>query len=330
VERVTEQDELIIRYLLAELTAAEAERFEARYFDDDSRFEQLLAVEDELFEAYARGELSGRERERFEAHLLAAPRGRERVEFARELSRSLTARPTSASRDDERGAPSWRSLLTLSFLSHPTARLAFATLLLVLLAGTAWVVFKRHTRPPAFQQTARQTERGVEPRQTPPPATPETTAQPTPTSPTTPAPTAVARAATTPTPDRRSSIARATVPRPVVASLLITGAMARGMGEVKSLIVPPGASFVRLQAEVPAPVTGEHYRVAVQTVEGVEIWSRGNLTPARGGSGRGLLSVQLPARLLPAGDYILAINLTDARGRVEEPGLSYSFRVQTR
>ncbi|MCA1643328.1 MAG: hypothetical protein LC785_15585 [Acidobacteria bacterium] len=73
---------------------------------------------------------------------------------------------------------------------------------------------------------------------------------------------------------------------------------------------------------------GERYRASVQTVEGAEIWSRTNLKPTRAGTGRGLLAVQFPARLLPAGDYILAINLIDAHGKAEEPGLYYPFRVR--
>ncbi|MCA1643327.1 MAG: hypothetical protein LC785_15580 [Acidobacteria bacterium] len=151
MERVTEQDELIVRYLLAELPADEAERFEARYFADDSLFEQLAAVEDELFDAYARGELTERERLRFEARLLATPRARERLEFARELSRTLAPRPEIMTRADERGESPLRSLLTLSFLSRPAMRLAFATLAIALLAGAVWIVFTRRGRPSTFK-----------------------------------------------------------------------------------------------------------------------------------------------------------------------------------
>src|SRR5688500_7023160 len=48
----------IAEYLLGQLPAAEAERLEQEFLSDDSRYEEVLAVEDELLLEYARGRLA--------------------------------------------------------------------------------------------------------------------------------------------------------------------------------------------------------------------------------------------------------------------------------
>ena len=80
---------LIIKYLLGELSEREQERLEARYFVDDALFELLLAIEDELIDRYARGEVMGRERRRLEHHFLKSPARRKRVRFAGALLRNV-------------------------------------------------------------------------------------------------------------------------------------------------------------------------------------------------------------------------------------------------
>ncbi len=77
------------QYWLGELSPEAEQRLEDRYFADDDLFEQLLAVKEELFDAYARGELSEAERERFEQHLLQSPKGSEELEFARGFTGAL-------------------------------------------------------------------------------------------------------------------------------------------------------------------------------------------------------------------------------------------------
>lgn len=75
-------NEILVRYLLGELSEAELERVENYYFSDGEVFEQLLIVEDEIIDAYVRGELSIEEGERFAEYFLQSPERREKIAFA--------------------------------------------------------------------------------------------------------------------------------------------------------------------------------------------------------------------------------------------------------
>jgi hypothetical protein len=85
VERTAYDDQTIIRYLLNELSEEDGMRLEEAYLEDESLFERLRALEEELIEEYVKGELSGRERELFERHYLASEQRRARIETARQL-----------------------------------------------------------------------------------------------------------------------------------------------------------------------------------------------------------------------------------------------------
>jgi hypothetical protein len=64
------------------LSAPEQEQLEARYFADDALFEQLLSVEDDLIDRYARGEIDAAEQARLERHFMKSPGRRQRARFA--------------------------------------------------------------------------------------------------------------------------------------------------------------------------------------------------------------------------------------------------------
>jgi hypothetical protein len=85
-------DEEFVRYLLGRLPDGERDRFEDRYFSDDALHEQLLAVEEELIDAYVAGRLSASDRSAFEGRFLVSPERMQKIEFAR----ALAAMPRSA------------------------------------------------------------------------------------------------------------------------------------------------------------------------------------------------------------------------------------------
>jgi hypothetical protein len=72
-------------YLLGRLPEEEEVRLENEYLAVEGAQERLLMVEDELVEAYARGQLSSDERERVERRLLASPQGRRKLEVSQAL-----------------------------------------------------------------------------------------------------------------------------------------------------------------------------------------------------------------------------------------------------
>ncbi len=89
-------DPLIRRYLLGDLPEADAQRFEEEYFASDDRFSEMLAVEDDLIEAFLHRRLSAGDRPRFEARFLSTERGRQKVALAALLEKAspVTARST--------------------------------------------------------------------------------------------------------------------------------------------------------------------------------------------------------------------------------------------
>lgn len=75
------------RYLLGSLSEEEAAELENLYFSSDEVFEDVLAEEDDLVDAYVADELPPDERSRFEKLLPGSSRLRNRVETARALGR---------------------------------------------------------------------------------------------------------------------------------------------------------------------------------------------------------------------------------------------------
>jgi anti-sigma factor RsiW len=339
LEIVSEQDELITRYLLGEMSGEDESRFESRYFDDDSLFEQLTAIEDELIHAYARGELAPRERSLFEARYLASERGRERIAFARELSRALapevTAEKQSARSSSEESAQTqlkvswWRGLFNTSFASRSAAKLAFAVLLIALLVGGVWIVLRLRAPSSRVGEQARETRNGklTEPGTTPeqrPPGSAAVVESPMPTA--SPIESVAAPSLGNSSSSERTAQSRKTQLSAVV-SLVLSAAMTRGSGEASTLLVPQDARRIRLRAELPS-VEKATYQASIQTVEGREVWSRKGLRAAKSGD-RSVLTLELPASRLNPGDYILVLSRITKRG-VEETGSSFYFKVKHR
>ena len=80
-----------VRYLLGMSPSADREQVELQYFADDDAFEDMLATEDELIDAYARSELTDEERRRFEESYGSSLRRRNRVQFANAFADTLSA-----------------------------------------------------------------------------------------------------------------------------------------------------------------------------------------------------------------------------------------------
>lgn len=109
-------DQTIIRYLLNQLSEEDEARFEEAYLEDGDMFEQVLALEEELIEDYAKGELSDPERQLFEQHYLASEKRRARIEMARQLVHACTSQSTIHSASDSRSGSWFSSLYSSSWL----------------------------------------------------------------------------------------------------------------------------------------------------------------------------------------------------------------------
>ena len=78
-------DRLLTRYLLGVLPAEEAERLDGLSVANEEFAWRLNGIENDLVDAYVRGELSGEDVEQFKAFYLSSPTRRHKVEFAEGL-----------------------------------------------------------------------------------------------------------------------------------------------------------------------------------------------------------------------------------------------------
>jgi hypothetical protein len=141
-----DQEKRMAQYLLGQLPEHDEAEMERRYLADDTLFEELLATEDDLRDAYARGELSGRERDAFEQRLLTLPRQKEKQQFARTLRQYLLEAGISAPALSHRMSKWLLRLLR----ARPRTILvpALCAALAILIVGVWWRDH-RSVRPPA-------------------------------------------------------------------------------------------------------------------------------------------------------------------------------------
>ncbi|HEX8737220.1 MAG TPA: hypothetical protein VF721_17945 [Pyrinomonadaceae bacterium] len=79
----TSQIEEMKRFLFYEMAERERAALEERFFEDSEYFYDLLELENDLIDSYARGELVGKDLTRFELSLAKSPERREKVAGAR-------------------------------------------------------------------------------------------------------------------------------------------------------------------------------------------------------------------------------------------------------
>jgi anti-sigma factor RsiW len=142
----SEQEKQMAQYLLGQLPEQEEAELERRYLADDTQFEELLAVEDDLRDAYARGELAGPDREAFEQRLLTLPQQRQKQEFARTFRQYLLQAGNPARPQTDR-ASKWEQLLRVLAARPQILVPALTTALVILIVG-GWWVERRSARPP--------------------------------------------------------------------------------------------------------------------------------------------------------------------------------------
>jgi hypothetical protein len=86
------EDRTLMQHLLGNLSEADAERLDALSVSDDATAARLSDAENDLVDAYVRGELRGEDLELFRLHYLTTPRRRTKVEFAQSLLKLEQAR----------------------------------------------------------------------------------------------------------------------------------------------------------------------------------------------------------------------------------------------
>jgi methionine-rich copper-binding protein CopC len=141
-------DERIIAYLLKELPEEESEQFEDECFAQESWPAQLSLIEEDLIDAYLRGELIQEQRQRFERNYLTTEARQERVIMAAALLRRVdecqtAAQVTVAAQPAEQ---TWNGRLRAFWSSQNWAlRSAAALTVIAIIAGAWWWLSRPHT-----------------------------------------------------------------------------------------------------------------------------------------------------------------------------------------
>jgi hypothetical protein len=312
------QDEKMIRYLLGRLSEKEQEEVEEAYFTDSGLFERMLAVRDELIDDYLRNGLSLPEREQFERHFMASPQRRERVEEVRALmqavSQGLVEEPAAPARARSEPVP-WRLKLRESVSGRLFVPVITTVALLVFLGGI-WLIFDaRQLRRQLAQSRSERTDLERKQQELQQQATQQQghadrLAE------------ELARA------QQQLESEKLLQPAPLtLLSRLDRGA--RNIGDApQKLVIPPGASLVRLQLRLkPGPI--KSYRAELQKTSSSEeklVFEGLKAQPARSG---GMIEVILPASYFTgsAQTYVLTLNRKTAEGKFEEFVDTYSFQI---
>ena len=132
---------IIARYLLGELSEEQQVEIEDRAFADKQYLASITAVENDLIDEYVRNELRGVDRQRFEKQFLASAERRKRVEFARALANVVDEQTvTKKTVVYETKSWSWRDSI-YAFINGltPTARIAFVSAVPLLLIGAGYL-----------------------------------------------------------------------------------------------------------------------------------------------------------------------------------------------
>jgi len=311
-------EKLIARYLLGDLSEDQQVAIEDRAFADKHYLALVTAVENDLIDEYVREELPATERQQFERRFLASAERRKRVEFAKALARVPTFQPAKWS---------WRdSLYALISGLNPAAKIAFAAVMLLLLAGGAWLLtetlrLRSQLTQLQAQNQAQQNElqQKVEAERR---RNEELNARLTQEQ--------QQREQSEESLRQLSETGDATnpPPRPVIAALTLLPGLSRGGGDKASLVMPQDARLVRLQIGIDPNEPYKSFAVELRTAAGRQVWTRENLTARTRGRARAV-SLTLPASALKSGDYELRLSGHQEGGESEDVGFYY-FDVKKR
>lgn len=316
---------LIARYLLGELSEEQQIEIEDRAFADKEYLATITAVENDLIDEYVRHDLSASDRSRFEERFLASAERRKRVEFAKALARveSEVAAPAK-SVVQPATSWSWRDSF-YAFISglNPAARFAAVAAMLLLVVGAAWLftetlrLRRQLTQLQADDQSRQNQRRALEQqieqerkRNEELNARLNQEQQQSKQSEESPRQLNETGDVTNPP------------PRPVIASLTLLPGLSRGEGQKPNLVLPANAQSVRLQVGIDPEEQYKTFAVEVRTLAGRQVWTRDNLS-ARNRRGIRAIGLTLPATALKPGDYELRLRGNTEGSGTEDVGFYY-------
>lgn len=314
-----QDEQLIERYLLDDLSEDVREQVEERYFSEPDFLEQVRAIEAEMIEDCARGVLPAEKAERLEQHLLLSRPQQKKLRFANTLLRTVEQFEASAPAfpRTEQIAASWWDTARRFFHFQPGLTMtAAAAAALLLVGGLIFEVIRLRQRLEKSQQeqtALRQKEQNLQntiaeqknqiERLTGQPQIPPTGGKD----------------------DKEKEIAP---PPPktqfatFISPLLVMGPRA-GQG-LPELVISQKIEIVRLQLDYDGK-SHPRFRAVLENANGEELWQKGGWQAQKFGS-RKKIDVGLPASLLEDRTYTITLKAKASSGEEEDVG-RYTFKV---
>jgi hypothetical protein len=317
----------LVEYLLGSLPQSDSEALDESSVADDEFAMRLSAVENDLLDAYVRGQLSPPMREKFRTFYLSSGKRRQKLSLAEGLFALEEKAAASRAPGDRLSASyrAWESQLTSSWrhlLFFPRWRWGFAAVAAMLVAGILLTVdnfrlYRQVSRAQAFGAELQQRERELQ------------------------AKLDQEHAANRETKDEldrvRESLAElgkrslASPPgeppssSPVGIAFLVLSPQMRGAGRIATLSLSPATRLVNLSLELESN-DFPRYRVALKdSATNQIVWRSGTLAAPAAGA-RSALSIRVPARLLQSRSYVTELVGCPTNGAPEFIN-SYMFMV---
>ncbi len=298
-----QDDSLLVRYILGKASPEECRELEAEYPGNAELFEEMVAAENDLIDAYAGGQLSGTDRVRVTSER------RQRVEFAEALLDQIAAEDAGI----DKKTKGLRAFLPAALNRWPTRmQFGLAALLLAMVAWSSWVttqnthlrreIDKLRTSAAELQGKERELQQQLEAlsRKDKPGREHDEQEQ----------------AATT-HPAGPSSL----------AVLILHAEIPRSSGTQNILVLSSDTRLVRLRMEME-----EHenlsFSASLENANGGVILQRKYL-PVRVKQPGITVDLPLPAKILKSGDYIVNLTATLPTGTTETVN-SYTLHVTKR
>jgi hypothetical protein len=355
--------DFLIRYLLKDLPDEQAAELEERFFSDDALFEQLEIAENELADDYAQGKLSGSRLEKFEAVFTDSPALRRKLEVSSLLYQAGAAEEKIPLADltETTGEPGKIAAAPPARAEHPgwweriglylrAPQLAAGFAVLVILLGGGWWLVRHNSQSNETLIAVQKTPAPVN-NDFPSVAPAGSNLQNPPSVPANEAPVNEQHQAANENQNvspktngaRKPQPAAATAPKPsptppppplkraqpVFAFLALSGAggvRSSGGNGTKTLVLSENTTAARLRLAFEESDYAVNEAVA-RTVDGQEIWRGKAAGSVKAGSGPQSVTIEIPGRRLPAGDYLITLSGTGTTG-TRETIEEYYFTVK--
>jgi hypothetical protein len=287
-------------YLLGSLTESDAEKFDELSITDNDFANELRLEEDDLVDAYVRGELVNSDLARFEANYLASPLRRKKVEFARTLQVAAENNFSKTSEVIEKENSRSTFVLWRMFSNFNLAiRLGFAALLIAVAGIFGFFLFNKNK--PIEQVKLENSQ------------TPQPTIQPTQTpnsNQTTPSPTVSTKNTSTEktpepkiTPTQKPTVESTKYPTPNITALaaFVLLPPTRGGNSLQTISIPKQTTNVAFNLPLESD-DFKSYQVSLKNQAGKILWQSGKLSANKSG-----LNIKFSAKLVSSNIYSLTV-----------------------